>query len=200
MGFHSQTIPAPHCSDGDICLRALEYEDISLVAVWLVDYQLALYAFGLKLDCDPDHVERVCSDYLWGMRDAIDHYACIEHRGEPIGVMYFLIRSVDELSVAVIGILIGTAVNRNQGYGTVALELMLYHLFVVCNCDRVELDTAEYNIVSQKLYRKAGFSRSREMLSFRYEKSYDDTIDAPRLFYYIDRDTWIRRQECKDEG
>ncbi|MFD0590938.1 GNAT family N-acetyltransferase [Paenibacillus sp. GCM10027627] len=52
---------------------------------------------------------------------------------------------------------IGEAGNRNKGYGTEALNLILRYAFHELNLHRVGLDVIEYNAKGIRAYEKAGF-------------------------------------------
>jgi RimJ/RimL family protein N-acetyltransferase len=52
---------------------------------------------------------------------------------------------------------IGSAADRNNGYGSEALRLILRYAFHECNLDRVGLEVIESNEGAIRVYEKAGF-------------------------------------------
>ncbi|MBH0332384.1 acetyltransferase [Brevibacillus brevis] len=70
---------------------------------------------------------------------------------------------------------IGEPENRNKGYGTEALKMILRYAFHELNLNRVGLDVIQYNEPAIRAYKKAGFreeGRLRESV-LRDGKSYD---------------------------
>lgn len=73
---------------------------------------------------------------------------------------------------------IGEAENRNKGYGTDALKLILRFAIHELNLNRVGLDVIEYNERAIHAYEKAGFQVEGRMRSavYRDGKNYDRVI------------------------
>jgi RimJ/RimL family protein N-acetyltransferase len=70
---------------------------------------------------------------------------------------------------------IGQSADRNKGYGTDALRLILRYAFHELNLDRVGLDVIEYNKGGIRAYEKVGFQlegRKRSMV-YRDGERYD---------------------------
>jgi RimJ/RimL family protein N-acetyltransferase len=70
---------------------------------------------------------------------------------------------------------IGDSSNRNQGYGTDALKLILRYAFHELNLDRVGLEVIEYNKGGIRAYEKVGFQQEGRKRSavYRDGKRYD---------------------------
>jgi RimJ/RimL family protein N-acetyltransferase len=81
---------------------------------------------------------------------------------------------------------IGESDNRNKGYGTDALKLILRFAFHELNLNRVGLDVIEYNEKAIHAYEKVGFQREGRMRAavYRDGKTYD------RLIFGILRSEW----------
>ncbi|TGA99386.1 N-acetyltransferase [Sporolactobacillus shoreae] len=81
---------------------------------------------------------------------------------------------------------IGEAKNRNKGYGTDALKVILHYAFHELNLNRVSLDVIEYNAWAIHAYEKVGFQHEGRMRDavLRDGKSYD------RLIMGILRSEW----------
>lgn len=85
---------------------------------------------------------------------------------------------------------IGNAENRNKGYGSDALQLILRYAFLELNLNRVGLDVIEYNKGAIRAYEKAGFKIEGRMRSsvLRDGKSFD------RVLMGILRSEWDESQ------
>ncbi|MDZ5473606.1 GNAT family protein [Bacillus sp. 31A1R] len=70
---------------------------------------------------------------------------------------------------------IGEASNRNKGYGSDALKVILRYAFHELNLDRVSLDVIDYNKGGIRAYEKVGFQLEGRKRSFVYRdgKRYD---------------------------
>lgn len=63
---------------------------------------------------------------------------------------------------------IGDATNRNKGFGTEALGLILRYAFLELNLDRVGLEVIEYNKGGIKAYERVGFQQEGRKRSVVY--------------------------------
>ncbi len=70
---------------------------------------------------------------------------------------------------------IGDPMDRGNGYGTEALELLVRYAFWELNLHRVGLDVISYNTAAIRSYEKAGFQQEGRMRDavFRQGKRYD---------------------------
>ncbi|RFU62050.1 GNAT family N-acetyltransferase [Peribacillus glennii] len=70
---------------------------------------------------------------------------------------------------------IGDSSNRNKGYGTEALKLILRYAFHELNLDRVGLEVIEYNKSGIRAYEKVGFQQEgrKRSVVYRDGKRYD---------------------------
>jgi RimJ/RimL family protein N-acetyltransferase len=82
----------------------------------------------------------------------------IELEGHPIGEMSY--RTPVE-NTAEIGIKICDASQRNKGYGSIYLKMLMAYLFTDLNYGRIILDTNLENERAQHVYEKLGFTRLR---------------------------------------
>ena len=80
----------------------------------------------------------------------------IELDNEPIGEMNY--RTPEE-KIAEIGIKICEASQQNQGYGTKYLKMLLTHLFMSMDYDKIKLDTNLNNDRAQHVYERLGFRK-----------------------------------------
>lgn len=73
---------------------------------------------------------------------------------------------------------IGEAKNRNKGYGTEALRLILRYAFHELNLTRVGLDVIDYNKRAIRAYEKVGFQQEGRLRSavLRDGESYDRVL------------------------
>ncbi|WP_336045701.1 GNAT family N-acetyltransferase [Solibacillus ferritrahens] len=111
--------------------------------------------------------------------------------GKPaLNEVYFRLRTIDKDHLigfvtihsiewnnrtGVLSIGIGESSNRNNGYGSDALKLILRYAFQELNLDRVGLEVIEYNKGGIKAYEKVGFQQEGRKRSavYRDGKRYD---------------------------
>jgi RimJ/RimL family protein N-acetyltransferase len=73
---------------------------------------------------------------------------------------------------------IGDSSNRNKGYGSDALKLILRYAFLELNLDRVGLEVIEYNKGGIRAYEKVGFQQEgrKRSVVYRDGKRYDSIV------------------------
>ena len=81
----------------------------------------------------------------------------IEFDGEPVGEMSY--RTIEE-KMAEIGIKICDASQQNKGYGTELLKMLLNHIFMSMEYDKIILDTNLKNERAQYVYERLGFRKA----------------------------------------
>lgn len=81
-----------------------------------------------------------------------------------------------------------------HGYGTEAMHLLLAYLFDQHKVDRVELDTAEFNLRAQRSFEKCGFKR---MGSFT-EVNFQDGRTSHKIWMSIDRAGYLETHPRTD--
>ncbi len=143
--------------------RAIEPEDAERAFRWINDrevtqFLMARYPFSLAYERDWAAAASKANDFS-EVRFAIETLdgvhigVCGLHRGRP------------EDRWADLGIMIGEAAYRSQGYGTDAMLLLLRFAFYQMNLNKVNLGVFEINPRAQAVYRKCGFveeGRGRE--------------------------------------
>lgn len=85
----------------------------------------------------------------------------IEFDGEPVGEMSY--RTTEE-KMAEIGIKICDASQQNKGYGTKFLKMLLNHIFMSMEYDKIILDTNLKNERAQYVYERLGFGKRGQIL------------------------------------
>ncbi|MHB1394304.1 MAG: GNAT family N-acetyltransferase [Clostridia bacterium] len=79
--------------------------------------------------------------------------------------------------VAVLGIVIGSEVNRNKGYGTEAIKVLEEFTFNTLNLNKLELQLRDYNLRGYSCYLKCGFKEEgRKRQNFYFNGAYTDSI------------------------
>ncbi|MGA9227666.1 MAG: GNAT family protein [Mesobacillus sp.] len=121
-----------------------------------------------RWDEDPDYLRNVDTDIAHPRPQQ-----CFEDEGNPSpNSFYFRLRTIEDdrlVGFVVIhriewnnragklAIGIGDAKDRNKGYGSDALKLILRYAFHELNLHRVGLDVIDYNHGAIRAYQKAGF-------------------------------------------
>lgn len=134
-------------------LTATREEDVGVMARWVEDSEylrnvdtdiaLPISEKQLELEGEPNHKE-----VYFRLRTLSDD--------ELIG--FVCIHSIEwNNRVGTLAIGIGEADNRNKGYGTDAVKLILRYAFHELNLNRVGLEVIEYNGGGIRAYEKAGF-------------------------------------------
>lgn len=165
MPDHEQP-PIINITGARVVLGPLSKDLLPTITRWINDFS-ALRTLG-SVRPGPSTIE---SEEVWyerATREADGVVFLIRERLSkvPIGTTGF--HDIDLRNrAAVFGILIGESNARGQGYGTEAASLMLDYGFNVLGLHSVSLTVAEFNLVGQRAYRKAGFrecGRLRERL------------------------------------
>jgi len=121
-----------------------------------------------KWDEDPDYLRNVDTDIARPRQQQ-----SFENEGNPSpNSFYFRLRTIEDDRLigfvvihniewnnraGVLAIGIGDTKDRNKGYGSDALKLILRYAFHELNLNRVGLDVIEYNHGGIRAYQKAGF-------------------------------------------
>ncbi|WP_423408134.1 GNAT family N-acetyltransferase [Heyndrickxia sp. MSNUG] len=121
-----------------------------------------------KWDEDPEYLRNVDTDIARPRP-----HQSFENEGNPSpNSFYFRLRTIEEDRLigfvvihsiewnnraGMLAIGIGDARDRNKGYGSDALKLILRYAFHELNLHRVGLDVIEYNAGAIRAYQKAGF-------------------------------------------
>jgi len=169
-----------------VVVRHLGRQDLKRIKNWFRNLELVSLAFGIQ--GDPATLQKIADDYyreiFWWQKNAL---AIDTNSGECIGFMKYTLREDTEVH-AKVGILIGEPAYWQHGYGTEAMQLLLAYLFEKIKVDRVELDTAEFNVRAQASFAKCGF---RRLGSFS-EVSFHDGRSSQKIWMSMDRPEFER--------
>jgi RimJ/RimL family protein N-acetyltransferase len=129
--------------------NAVSY-DASLLGGWLRDERVMAYeGFGKGFDITDEQVKTQLSYEYDAFRRLI-----LELDNVPIGYMSYFI--VDDNS-ATIGINIADQNKQNKGYGTLAIKMLISHLFTKMNVTKIHLHTQKLNKRARHVYENIGF-------------------------------------------
>jgi RimJ/RimL family protein N-acetyltransferase len=147
---HYRKLVGPRCY-----LSPCAPEDAELWARWETDLRVAL-----PLGDEAYTVSTPQKALAWieqASRAGDPVFTIVANEGDvPIGrCLLFGVNQVDRS--AMLGILIGEAEYRGQGYGTEALRLLLDYAFNLLNLHSVMLGTFAFNVAARRCYEKAGF-------------------------------------------
>lgn len=167
--------------EGDnINLRAMEKEDIPLYHKWSTKHKEFGEYSPLRENSKYDLEQKFNQ-----LGDEVKMFLMEKKDGTPIGtIMYFMVRALP-YNLLEIGYFIIPS-ERNKGYTTEALKILVDYLFLSKEIVRVQACTAEGNIVSQKVLEKAGFTKEgiiRKMMFVRGKW-------RNGVFFSILRDEW----------
>ncbi|NDD28696.1 MAG: N-acetyltransferase [Proteobacteria bacterium] len=171
-----------------VMLRHMARPDLKKIKEWFKNLDLVSFAFGVK--GSPETLARIADEYYreiyWWQKNAL---AIDTLAGDTIGFVKYNIREDHELH-AKVGILIGDPAHWAHGYGTEAMGLCLEYLFGSRKVDRVELDTADFNLRAQRSFEKAGFKR---MGTFT-EVSFQDGSASRKVWMSLERADYLARE------
>jgi diamine N-acetyltransferase len=160
-----------------IRLRAAEREDLPRFVAWLNDPEvrqgLSLYQ-PISLVFEEGWFENMIK------RPIEEQPLVIEIKSQtgwtPIGNLGLMNLNWHDRS-AEVGIFIGEKQYWNQGYGRMAMELLLDHAFLSINLHRIQLRVFETNPRAIRSYEKTGFQHEGRMRSALYQNgSYIDVL------------------------
>ncbi len=164
----------------NICLRALEPEDLSLLLqwennpqYWTVSQQRVLYSeflmkqYLLEAGRDPWEVRQL---RLMIVKD-----------DQSIGLLDFFDFEPDHNRGA-IGVLIGSENNRGKGTAAKALKLFIEYLFPTFQLEQVYAEIASNNASSLRLFQKAGFVETG--IRKNWYRQADQFLDAHCLQFF----------------
>lgn len=136
---------------GNISLRLADRADSKLLCAWWNDGKVMAHAgFPKGLNTTVNHIiGQITSE------DENYHRLILEVKQIRIGEMSYRIRERE----AEIGVKICNSSYREQGIGTIALRLLIEHLFSEKHVDMIHLDTNLENTRAQHVYEKLGFCK-----------------------------------------
>jgi diamine N-acetyltransferase len=142
---------------GKVRLRAIERQDLPRFVEWLNDPEVIkglLFHSPLSLAEEEGWFEAMLK------RPPAEHPMGIEilEGNQWVMIGNCGIHNIDwRCRSADVGIFIGEKRQWNQGYGTLAMQLLLQHCFESLNLNRVALEVYEDNLRAIRSYEKAGF-------------------------------------------
>ena len=159
-----------------IKLAPLDRKYIDLFLKWFNDPEITQYLTMYKpLTRD---WEEEWFDALTHKEDAV-YFSIhvIKEESEPI-IGNCAIQNINSKDrTASCGITIGEKEYQNKGYGTEAIELLVYYGFNTLNLNRIELSVYDFNSRAFKTYRKVGFVEEGRKRQARYHNgNYQDEI------------------------
>jgi RimJ/RimL family protein N-acetyltransferase len=174
-------------------LTAMTEADVPTLARWYADGE-----FLRLLDSEPAHPrnEAQMAEYVRNHQTKPDCFYFAIRRNDDDTLVGFV--EIDGVlwsqRVTYFSIAIGDPAERNRGYGSEALELMLGFAFHKLNLHRVALTVFSYNTQAIRAYEKAGFTlegRHREFLE-------RDGVRYDMLQYGLLRPEWeaLRRERA----
>lgn len=131
-------------------LRVVEKEDLPLVTDWFNNPE-----FGGEYDPFDEQRTRADNEKRYDKLSPDEKWFIIEKKdGNKIGFMgHFLVGGCQEVGYAMI------SNERNKGYGTEALKLMVDYLFLSKDIVRIQAGTNVENKPSQRVLEKTGFKK-----------------------------------------
>lgn len=168
-----------------VVLREKSITDAARDFAWRADEELA------ELDAAAP-LRMAFPEYLMFYAEELDYPSPRRQRfaidtldGEHIGnCMYYDINETQ--GECELGIMVGDRAYWNKGYGTMAVEALLSHIFSSTRMRRVYLHTLDWNIRAQKAFAKAGFT------------PVDKVSRGGRAFVRMEttRDQWEKRRQA----
>lgn len=155
-----------------VILKKIEKDDMILIYEWFKDSEfLKYYDYMPPIPHTKEEVEKTFSDYE--NSDKSEVFA-IKVEDKIIGIAGFD-DIVKENKVATLFIGIGVKNARGNGYGRVALNILLEYGFNELDFHRIQLNVLEFNTAAIALYEKTGFIKEGTYREFvlRDGKRYD---------------------------
>lgn len=154
-----------------IYLSPRSIEDAEIFVKWLNDFEVTDFTGRSSAIMDIESEK----EYLLTKKDNNVVFAIVRFDNDE------MIGSIDLKDInhinrrATLGIMIGEAENREKGYGTEAINLMLDYGFNYLNLMSINLDVAEFNERGIACYKKCGFKETgrRRKNIFLNGKYYD---------------------------
>lgn len=138
--------------NGKLRIRNATAQDAKILSRWWNDGKVmahAGYPNGLSIS-ETEIVEMLDLD------TDLHRRLIIEHEDEPIGEMSY---RITEEKVAEIGIKICEPSYQNKGFGTKYLKMLIRHIFMRMEYDKIILDTNLKNERAQHVYERLGFRK-----------------------------------------
>lgn len=139
----------------NLIIRPTLFKDISLFAEWEKRPEVNRF-FAIN---DDKSYEETVTDFIRGKDDPTKLFLTITHKpsNEPIGRVILTRIDKEYDSMDITKIYIADSKNRNKGYGTEALRVLLEYGFVQMHMERITIDHFLANKEAAYLYDKLGF-------------------------------------------
>ncbi len=177
------------CLNGEkVVLREKRIEDAAEDYVWRTDEELSRLDATRPLNMSYGEFVRYSREELEYPSSRSMRFAIDTHDGKHIGncMFYDLDRRSGE---AELGIMIGDRDYWSKGYGTDAVDTLLYYMFARVALNRVYLHTLDWNVRAQRSFAKAGFHVVRSV-----RRSGLDFIQME-----VRRDEWEQRRLAENK-
>jgi len=149
-----------------IILEPLRKNDIVKIRSWFDDRELISLAFGLL--AEEHFLDKLVREYL---NDLFSNYDKVLGIWLPedklIGFVNYAVWNKRNCSCRM-GVVIGSEEYRSLGYGTEAVNLILFYLFEKKGFLKVNLDTANFNERAQKCFARCGFKKIRDITDINF--------------------------------
>lgn len=162
-----------------VYLSPLRIEDSEIYVKWLNDENVAKYTHQLPknhtIESERDWIENSNKngEYVFGIIK--------QENDELIGNCGINKINYNDRT-ATLGIFIGEDKERNNGYGTETINLLLGYCFDILNFHNVDLDVLSFNERAIACYKKAGFVEcGRRHEAYFYNGTYHDIISMEIL-------------------
>lgn len=169
-----------------VTLRPLYKKDIPIIVQWFSDTNLMELGFGTYKTTT--NLENLASSYLKHLASNRDQFFAID--AKEVGFIGFISYQIVDPGEKLgrIGILIGKQSVWGMGYGKDAVETALSFLFIHKELEKIELDTAEFNVRAQRCFEICGFIVDQEKT-----KTIGAEKNPKRIWYAIKRAAFLER-------
>lgn len=152
-------------AEGRLRLDPISPEEVSLVEQWFSDFDSSRLAFGV--DAEPELLSQLIQEYVDDLQKDRAGVLMVRLAQQTLeqtalGFVRYKLYRKSRRCTARVGIMVGTPGQRNQGLGREAMGALLAYLFGSRRVDRVELDTADFNLQAQRCFYACGFELLRE--------------------------------------
>ncbi|MEN3014955.1 MAG: GNAT family protein [bacterium] len=160
----------------NITLTPIERHNLVTIHQWLKDsdefYYMTDWFFSKP---NLDEIEIWYNSLINNNRTKVFMIYC-NHLKTPVGIAE--VSRIDwKNRHAYLGILIGNKANRNKGYATKALKIIIKMCFEQINLNKLYATVIESNISSIKLFEKLGFQKEAQLKKHSFiDNTYQDQI------------------------
>jgi len=167
-----------------VYLSPMNVEDAETYVGWLNDFQvsdgLGSSARVISLESEKDWIKSNSATY---------QFAIIRMEDDTL-LGNCGVQAIDQIrQCAEVGLFIGEKENRNKGYGTEALSILLEYVFKYVNLNNVMLKVYSFNEIAIHCYQKIGFKEiGRRRQSYYMNGQFYDEV-----FMDILKDEYIKR-------